>query len=131
MEREELDKLVVDIYESTKSMADVSEGSKILDLEAIKSIVEPLIELVEKAKEGKMYLYLIPLKKWFFPNELENEIRKGCYIYTSNLWSLRNPIERLKEMEKEIVEKKEELRNFKNEVSRYLYGDKEKNLFMK
>lgn len=117
------------IYDSTSEKS-IYENKK-NDLRIIKEIIEPLMEIIKKAKAEKKYLYLSPCDRWFSPDELENGILEGYYIYTPDLWTLRNPLERIQELEREIEKKKVMLRSLREEVGHYLYGDKDKKLFMK
>lgn len=122
------DEVVNKIYELTKGSVEKTIEDRSHDLKVIKEIVEPLMKLVDEAKQKKMYLYLTPHNRWFSPDDLEGGILNGYYIYTSDLWTIRNPVERIDEMENEVIKIKKELREFRIDLSRYLYGGKEKKI---
>lgn len=114
-----LDTLSNKIYESTKRIKGDMEPGKVSDLKSIKELIEPILNLIAEAKEKKKYIYIQPLSKWISPNDFEKELEYGYYVYHISSLELRNPIERLEELEKEILNKRKELTEILKEMSSY------------
>lgn len=141
MNEDKLDKLVEEIYNAVRYRTFMySDEEKESELKIIREVVEPLVEMIEKAKETKKYLYLECGNRWFNPYVLENDLKNGYYVYHFGLWELKNPADRVHEMQKEILTKRIELRKFVDEMNDYISGsgkeayneiDIEKKLFMK
>ena len=115
-----IDRLCNEIYESTKRIKGDMEPGKVLDLNDIKEIVEPIVKLIDEAKEKKMYIYLNCCgENWFTPMELESKLENGYYVFHVSMFKLRQPIERLEELMKEILNKRIEFKKILREVSIY------------
>lgn len=119
----DLDKLVEEIYRSTKENVGIQDEDKVYDLKTIKEIVEPIIKLVQEAKEKKKYIYIEHINLWISPDEFEKKLRNGWYVYHISLLKLRNPEELIEELEREILDKRKEVKKVLKEIASYLEVD--------
>lgn len=76
-------------------------------------ILKSLEPLFNKAKEENLWFYTGYHGIWFSVKELKREHKKGKYIWHKGNWELRNPEDRICELERNIEYAKIELREFK------------------
>ncbi len=123
----DIDKLVEEIYESAKENVGIQDEDRVYDLKTIRELVKPIIDLIQEAKEKKKYVYIEHINLWISPYELEKKLRDGWYVYHISLLRLRDPIERIEELEKGMLDRRRELHKVLKEISIYL-GVEEKEL---
>ncbi len=119
----EIDKLAEEIYISTKENVGIQDEDRVYDLKTIKEIVEPIIKLIQEAKGEKKYIYIEHINLWINPEEFEKKLRNGWYVYHISLLKLRNPEELIEELEKEILDKRKEVKKALKEIASYLEVD--------
>lgn len=78
--------------------------------------MKELEPLIKRAKEEKKWLYCSYQSLWFSPEELEKENSQGRFRWGPLNWDLRDPGERIHQIEKMIKDKNEELKNFKERM---------------
>lgn len=77
--------------------------------------MEPLIERAKK--EGK-WLWCRYQDLWFSPGELEKNMAEGRFRWGPVNWELRDPLEKIRNIENEIEGKKQTLEELKQRMLR-------------
>ena len=75
--------------------------------------LEPMFELAEKTG---YWFFCSYQQMWFHPNELRQKQAEGYFIWGPANWILRDPQEKLIELESRIESAKKEYDNFKNKL---------------
>jgi len=79
--------------------------------------VESLKPLIEKARRAGKWLHCAYQDLWFSPEQLEQHNAAGRFRWGAVNWSLRDPQERLKEMQRSIDKTQKAFDRFKTEIS--------------
>lgn len=121
MNQTNVDELVEEIF--NLSSADCPKEEKSKEISEIKGLVEPLVNLIEEAKEKKKYIYIKVSSTWMSPDDFELKLKDGYYVYHTNFLELRDPMQRLEELEEELFDKRMEIVKFIKEMSSYIGVD--------
>jgi phage host-nuclease inhibitor protein Gam len=73
-------------------------------------ILESLEPLFEQAEKEKLWFYCSYQDMWFSPRELKDMQKAGRFVWGAVNWTLRDPLNKVKEIEVKI----ENLRNAKD-----------------
>jgi len=83
-------------------------------------ILLELEPLFEKAEKEKLWFHCSYQDLWFSPKDLKNYQKQGRFIWGVDNWTLRNPMEKAKELNNAIssleFQKEELLKNIKEEI---------------
>ena len=73
----------------------------------IEEILKELKPLFEQAQNENLWFYVPYLQLWFTPKELKEQQAQGRFVWGASNWVLRNPFEKLGELERkrEIIDK--------------------------
>lgn len=69
-------------------------------MEMSELILKDLEPLYEKAEQEGLWFYCSYQQLWFSPKELRDEQKNGKFVWGVPNWQLRNPNERLTELER-------------------------------
>lgn len=83
--------------------------------ETIKSL-EPLFD---KAKKEGLWFFCDYQCLWFTPLELKECLKKGEFVWGAENWSLRNPQEKLKQIENRERAIQQEKKEFLSKLNNY------------
>ncbi len=75
-------------------------------------ILETLTPLFERAEKDKLWFYTSYQMLWFSPKELRKQQAKGSFVWSVGNWQLRNPQERLNQLNNELELAKQRMRDF-------------------
>lgn len=90
MNDDKIDKFLDEIYNSTGHLINVDKKKEEM---YIKGVAYALINLINDARNKKMFLYIGMYNKTFSPDELMNTIKKGEYLLPLHKWNLIKPEE--------------------------------------
>ena len=88
------------------------------------AIWEPLEEMYERAKEGKLWFYSTYQSLWFSPERLAEENENGSFRWGPCNWILRDPNEQVKELAIEISRLQKQMKSVQREIDEYNKMDK-------
>ena len=77
---------------------------------------EAMQPLLRQARDEGKWLYVNYQSLWFSPDELEAAYGEGRFLWGPENWALRNPEQRITELEHEIERAKANLVAFKQRV---------------
>lgn len=72
-----------------------------------------MAELLKEAREKKLWLYTSYQGMWFSPDELEKSQQEGKFRWGPSNWELRDPIQKLQELEKNVCDAQKNVERFK------------------
>lgn len=72
--------------------------------------------LINHARTQGLWLWCFYQDLWFSPDELEVENDKGKFLWGAVNWRLRDPKERIQQLEQKIEQAEDELTTFKRRV---------------
>lgn len=82
-----------------------------------KEIIDGLRPLFEKAEKESLWFYSSYQQLWFSPQELREEHSKGRYMWGAVNWHLRDPYEKLSQLENKVVAAIKIVGNFKRRIN--------------
>lgn len=77
-----------------------------------KEILKSLEKLFEEAEEKNLWFYYPYLERWFSPKELRELHSQGKFIISSINWELKNPVDHLASVVKNICSMINEMDDF-------------------
>ena len=85
-------------------------------MEEKNTIIKELVPMFAKARAEGLWFYCKYQDIWFSPSELKAENDKGRFILGSVNWTLRDPIERLKQLNNLIISTEAEKKRFEGRM---------------
>lgn len=79
-------------------------------------ILDSLEPLFKEAEEEGLWFFSTYQRLWFSPEELREAHEEGRFIWGPDNWELRDPQERLEELERKKQNAEEELKQFREKV---------------
>lgn len=83
----------------------------------IKTTVQGLQPLFDKAVKEGLWFHCVYQDLWFSPSELHEQQQAGRFRWGAVNWKLRNPIERLDQLERKHRESQEEIDTFRRRIA--------------
>jgi hypothetical protein len=80
-------------------------------------ILEGLKPLFEKARTEKLWFYSRHHDAWFSPNQLEESHKEGRFMWGAINWELRDPTEKIKELDDLIANIEKNKSGFLKEIT--------------
>ena len=90
------------------------------DREIIAAGLKPMFARAEK--DG-LWFFSGYQQLWFSPSELKAEQSQGNFMWGAVNWQLRNPQERLQQLEHEIKDKQNEIVQFKKRLAQSVFSN--------
>ncbi len=76
-----------------------------------------MLEMFQQARQEGLWFYSAYQQLWFSPDDLEHRQKNGQFCWGPENWRLRNPQERLKELQQERLAAERRLEEFEARLS--------------
>ncbi|MDR3628430.1 MAG: hypothetical protein P4L45_16415 [Ignavibacteriaceae bacterium] len=90
-----------------------------IDTQSVQKLSQAYVDVIDNAKRNGLWFYkkFLFFELWLSPEEFKSYLLKGLK-WCNGRWDLRNPEERISELENEIQIRQDEIISIKEEISR-------------